>query len=166
MLERAANLLKRGVFPASRVFSGIGVGILILMVLLILAEILARRVLNEPIAGTFELTSLALILVVFLTLAYCAAKGGHIEMEILTVRFPKRLRAIIDSLMRILTTVMLGVATWQLIALAMKVQRMGQTSGLLKIDIYPFLYIAALGSILLTLVYLIQFLSSLNEVKK
>ena len=166
MLARAANCLKRGVFPVSLIVGGIGMVVLVLMVLLIIAEVFARRALEAPIAGRFELTSLGLVLVVFLTLAYCATKGGHIEMDILTSRFPKRVQASVGATMYILTAGMLGVASWQLVVHAMRVQRMGQTSGVLEIYIYPFIYIAALGGLLLTLVYLIYFLYSLDEVRK
>jgi len=166
VFERAANFLKRGVFPASRVAGGIGVGVLVLMVILTVAEVLARRAFNTPITGTLELTSLGLVVVVFLTLAHCGARGGHVALDIIVARFPKRIKASTGAIMYILTTGILGVASWQLWVQAMRVQRMGQTSGLLEIDIYPFLYIAALGSLLLTLVYLIYFISSLDEVWK
>ena len=166
MLTRAADFLKKGVFPVSRAVGAIGVVVLVLMVLLIIAEVIARRALDAPIAGRVELTSLSLILVVFLTLAYCAAKGGHIEMDILTSRFPKRAQAGIGTLIHLLTTGMLGVASWQLVVHGMKIQDMQQTSGVLAIEIYPFLYMAALGGTLLTLVYLIYFLYSLDEVRK
>ena len=166
MLKRAANCLKWGVFPVSRIVGGIGVVVLVLMVLLILAEVIGRRTLDAPIAGRYELTSLGLVLVVFLTLAYCATKGGHIEMDVLTSRFPKRVQASVGALVHLLTIGMLGVASWQLVVHGMRIQDMKQTSGLLEIPIYPFLYIAALGSLLLTLVYLIYFLYSLDEVRK
>ena len=166
MIERAANCLKRGVFPASRIAGGIGVTVLVLMVLLTVAEVFSRRVLNTPISGALELTSLGLVLFVFLTLAYCAVKGGHIALDILVTRFPKRVQASVYALMHILTAGIMGVASWQLWVQAMRVQRMGQTSGLLEIDIYPFLYLAALGCLLITLVYLVYFLNSLDEVWK
>ena len=166
MLERAANCLKKGVFPVSRIVSVIGVWVLVLIVILTVAEVFARRAFNAPITGTLELVSLGLLLVVFLTQAHCGARNGHIALDILVVRFPKRVRAVIGALIHILTTGIFGMASWRLWAHGMKLQRMGQTSGLLQIELYPFLYIAAIGGILLTLVYLIYFLYSLDEVCK
>lgn len=166
MLQRAASFLKSWVFPVSRVVSGIGSAVLVFMVVLTVTEVFARRALNAPITGTLELTSFGLVIVVFLTQAHCGAKDAHIVLDILVVRFPKRLQAGIGALMYVLTTVILGVASWQLIIQAMKLQRIGQTSGLLQINVYPFLYVAALGGILLTLVYLIHFFNSLDEIRK
>jgi len=166
MLERIARGLRRIVFPASSVVGVIGMIVLILMVLLTVADVLARRFLNAPITGVLSLTSLGLVVFVFLTLAYCASKGSHVELSILTSRFPKRVQAGIATIMYILTSGILGVAGWQLCVQAINVQNARQTSGPLEIVLYPFLYMAALGTFLVALVYFIFFLNSLNEVKK
>ena len=166
MLERIARGLQRIVFPVSNAVSVIGMIVLILMVLLTVADVFARRFFDTPISGALSLSSLGLVIFVFLTLAYCAAKGGHVELGILTSLFPKRVQAGIASIMYILTAGILGVAGWQLWVQAMKVQTAGQTAGPLEIMIYPFLYIAALGTFLVALVYLIFSLNSIIEVKK
>ena len=166
MLERVANRIKGIVVLISRMASYIGAAALVLMVLLTVAEVFSRRALNSPIAGALELTSLGLVIFVFLTLAYCASRGGHVVMDILVTRFPKRVQAVINTVVLFLTTGILGVASWQLWLQALRLQRAGQTSGLLEIPVFPFLYIAALGGILLTLVYLIYLLYSLEEMRK
>jgi len=166
MLEKIARGLQKIVFPASSAVSVIGMIVLILMVLLTIAEVFARRFFDAPISGVLSLSSLGLVIFVFLTLGYCAAKGGHVELGILTSLFPKRVQAGIAATMYILTSGILGVAGWQLWAQAMKVQNAGQTAGPLEIMIYPFLYIASLGTLLVALVYLVFFLNSLIEVRK
>ena len=166
MLDKIVRGLQKVVYPASSAVSIIGMITLILMVLLTIAEVIARRFFNEPITGALSLSSLGLVVFVFLTLAFCAVKGGHVELGILTSAFPKRLQAVIASIMYILTAGILGVAGWQLWVQAMKVQNAGQTSGPLEIVIYPFLYIASLGTLLVALVYFIFCLNSLSEVRK
>ena len=166
MFDKITRGLQKIVYPASSAVSIIGMITLILMVLLTIAEVIARRFFNEPITGALSLSSLGLVIFVFLTLAYCAVKGGHVELGILTSAFPKRVQAVIASIMYILTAGILGVAGWQLWVQAMKVQNAGQTSGPLEIVIYPFLYIASLGTLLVALVYLIFCLNSLSEVRK
>jgi TRAP-type C4-dicarboxylate transport system permease small subunit len=166
MLERITRGIQRIVYPASSAVSIIGMITLILMILLTIAEVIARRFFNSPITGVLSLSSLGLVVFVFLTLAYCAAKGGHVELGIITSLFPKRVQAGIASIMYILTSGILGVAGWQLWLQAIRVQKAGQTYGNLEIVIFPFFYIAALGTFLIALVYLVFFLNSLNEVRK
>ena len=166
MLEKITRGLQKIVFQASSAVSVIGMIVLILMVLLTIAEIFARRFFDSPISGVLSLSSLGLVIFVFLTLAYCAAKGGHVELGILTSLFPKRVQAGIAALIYILTSGILGIAGWQLWAQAMKVQDAGQTAGPLEILIFPFMYIASLGTFLVALVYLVFSLNSLIEVRK
>ena len=104
MLEKIARGLQKIIFPASSAVSVIGMLVLILMVLLTVTDVFARRFFDSPISGALSLSSLGLVLFVFLTLAYCAAKGGHVELGILTSIFPKRVQAGIAALMYILTS--------------------------------------------------------------
>jgi TRAP-type C4-dicarboxylate transport system permease small subunit len=166
MLEKVNNCLKRGLLPVSRLFNYVGLTVLALMVPMTVADVLGRRLFGKPILGMLELTSLSLIIVSFLILAYCGIKGGHIEVEIITARFPKRMRSSVVAAVYILTTAMLGAVSWQLFLQAIRLQHTTQTSGLLRIPTYPFIYIAALGSILLTLVYLMRFFDTLIEARK
>ena len=89
MLEKITRGLQKVIYPASSAVSIIGMIVLILMVLLTIAEVFARRFLDTPITGVLSLSSLGLVIFVFLTLAYCATKGGHVELGILTSIFPK-----------------------------------------------------------------------------
>lgn len=163
MITRAATFFNRIVFPISRVVSSIGLFILALIAIMVVASIISRRLFGTPIAGVYELTSLGLVLVVFLTLGYCAASDGHIILDIVVFRLRKRPRAIIGVIINMLNTAILGVASWQLWVQAVRVQKMSQTSGVLAIPIYPFVYVAALGGFLITVVYLIKVLNSLSE---
>lgn len=163
MLDRVANYLKKVVFPVTRVVGGIGVGFLVLLMLVTLIDVFGRRFLNAPLRGSRELSELIFCFVTFLPLAYCAIKDGHIELDILVNRFPKRLRNSIGTVIIFCTTAMLSVMTWQLVVYGMRMQRMNQETAILGITTYPFLYLAALGSLLFTLVYLVQFFVYLNQ---
>ena len=166
VIVKTADALKRVIVPVSRVAGGIGAGVLVVMVIFTVAEVFARRAFNAPITGILELSSLGLVLFVFLTLAHCAAKGGHVVLDIIVTRFPKRARGVVNAIIYLLTVGMLGIASWQLWVQAARLQKASQTTGLLEIPIYPFLYIAAIGGILVTLVYLVYLLYSVEEVRK
>ena len=165
MFEKATNSLKKGVYAVSSVANTLGVSIMVMVVLLVVADVFSRRAFNSPIMGVLELTKVALVLIVFLTLAYCGIRGGHVEVESVVTRFPKRIQVATTALMYFLSTAMLGVASWQLLAQGMDMQTAGQTSGLLKIALFPFLYVAALGTALLALVYLVRFFQTVQEAR-
>lgn len=166
MLERAAYYLQKGIFPASRVVGSIGVGLLIVLVLLTVADVVLRRFFDSPIRGYLELTEFILGIIVFLTLAYCAVQGGHIVVDVLVSRFPQRTQASIGAIVHFCSAGILGLISWQLFLHAMRVRDMGEISAILGIWLYPFVFIAALGTILLAMVFLIQSLYALAEVRK
>jgi len=163
MLERAANYLRKGVFPASKVLGDISMIPVVFMTLLIVVDVCSRRFLNAPVKGSRDMTELAFSLSVFLPLAWCAIKGGHVDLDVLVTRFPKRLRLGVEVIIMLLTTAMLGLLSWQLVIQGLRLQNMNQETAVLGIPVYPFLYIAALGSLFLTLVYLINLLNSLGN---
>src|SRR5690606_40034659 len=51
---------------------------------LIDANALMRKLLNAPVPGAFELTEAGLVLIVFLSLAYTQSRRGHIRVTLLT----------------------------------------------------------------------------------
>ena len=163
MLEKAAEYMRKVVFPVSRILGDVSMIPIVFMTLLIVVDVLSRRFFNAPIKGSRDMTELAFSISVFLSLAWCAVKGGHVDLDVLVMRFPKGLRLRVEVVILLLTTAMLGVLSWQLIVYGVRLQNMNQETAVLSIPVYPFLYLAALGSIFLTLVYLINFISSLGN---
>jgi TRAP-type transport system small permease protein len=163
MIETVADVLKRVVYPISRIVGAIGMAMIVVITFITIADVIMRRILNSPIRGSHELTELFFAVVTFLTLAYCAIKDGHIEVDMLFKKFPKTLQATIGLIILIATTGTLGVVSWQMVKYAMNLQNMRQTTVSLGIAVYPFAYIAALGAILISLVYFVHLIRSLTR---
>src|SRR5262245_5218242 len=72
MFERALRLL------------ALGAGMVLLGLLgLVIFDVIMRYVLRLPFLGAYEMTELAMVLIVFLALPYCAATGGHVAVDVL-----------------------------------------------------------------------------------
>jgi TRAP-type C4-dicarboxylate transport system permease small subunit len=150
----------------SRYVAYFGAAVLGLLVLMLIYSIVARRAFNVPLKGSMELTELALCLITFFLLAYDSLKGESMVVEIITDRFPEQLRAVIGAIIHFLSTAILGVLSWQLVVQGLRVYGFHQTTVILSIPVFPFLYVAALGTFLLTLVYLKHFLYSLGKARR
>lgn len=162
-LRRFARSFSGGVFAASAVVNGIGIGVVVVLMLLLVADVVLRRFFNQPIRGSYELTQLIMAIVVFFTIAYCAAQKGHVAIEVLVARLPQRLQVVIEILMYLFSLGLWGLLSWGLSLQAINVWRMAETTNLLGLPSYPFVLVAVFGSALLTLVILIQLLSLLAE---
>ncbi len=166
MIDIVANGLKRAVFPISRGLGAVAMAILVVMMVFTVIDVFMRRFLNSPIRGIHELTELSFALIVFLALAYCAVRDGHITVDTLVKKFPKTVAAIIDAIILLATSGILGLVSWQLVVHALNLQRMNQETVSLGVIVYPFVYLGAVGTMLITLVYFIQFLYSLTKFKE
>lgn len=166
MLEKITFTLKKGASAVSNVCNYIGAGLLNFLVVLTVAEVVLRRFFNAPVPASMELTEIIIGMVIFLSIAYCGIKGGHISIDIVVSKFPRRIETIIVTVMYFFSMVMSGVLTWQFIVYAMKLSRTGDVSIILELPTYPFIFIGALGFALFTLALLIDFMSNLAEVRK
>lgn len=160
------NCLQKGIFSASRVSAIVAAGFLVLLVLLTVADVFLRRFLNAPVAGSFELSRLILGIIVFFTLAYCAVQGGHVVVDVLVSRFPRRAQSSVGLIIHLFSVVIMGLISWQLFLHAVKLKDAGEVTAIWEIWIYPFVFLAALGSTLLTIVFLIQLLQAVSEVRR
>ena len=166
MFENAANYLQKGIFPASRVGRIIGAGLLVVLVLLTVSDVVLRHFFNAPIPGTLELIELGLGVIVFLSLAFCAFQKGHVVVDVVVMQFSKRAQVIITAIMYLCSAGMIGVISWQLFLHAMRMLDMSRVTAILRISVYPYAFIAFIGSALLALVFFIHFLFTLAEARR
>jgi len=104
---------------------------------------------------------------VFTTLALVAlVEGGHVEVDILVNRLRPKMQDGIVGLMYFLTTIFLGLMSWRLILYALRIFRIHEVSAIWGISPFPFISIAAIGTILFTLVFLIHSITHILGVLK
>lgn len=60
----------------SRLLNYIGMGAVVVIMLLTVADVLMRSLFNKPITGTEELTEYLMVAVVYFGLALCARRNG------------------------------------------------------------------------------------------
>jgi len=160
-LGKTAHLLGWVANPVSRVLNSGGLIVLAVMVFFTASDVTLRYLFNRPILGSWELTELMLALLVFSTIAYTAVKKGHINVELVTSRLPPRAREIIESITLLLSTVLFALMAWQSAVQAVILLASGSRSEAYGVPHYPFFFVVAFGSGLLSLVLLVDLLNSL-----
>jgi len=160
-LARAVRRLERYVSPIAEVMHKIGLAILLLMMFLTVGDVLGRYFFAMPIPGTFEVTNFMLALIVFLTLGYTLVRKGHISIDLIICRYSPRTQGIIDSITYLASLILFCLVIWQTVVHARRLYLGNNVSGILSWPIYPFVIVAAIGSLLFCLVLLINFLSSI-----
>ena len=121
--------------------------VLVLLMFLTTADVAGRYFFNAPISGVFDLTQFAVLIMTFLSFAYCAWRGAHVAIELLYNRLPGGTQRVLDR-----ATNLAGCVLFVLIAWRAAVQSVDETSQMLAIPFFPFYWLVAFGAALMALV--------------
>lgn len=166
MLQQIGRNLQKGIFSASSWLNILSVVAIVVMTLLVTADVILRRLFDAPIPGTVEIITLGLGVVVFASLAYCEVKQEHVVLDLLTVKFKKLPRSITSIFIRLISTGILGMISWQLFLYAGDTKKSNQVGATIDLPTYPFVFVAAIGASLFTVVFLVRLINSIHEVAK
>ncbi len=131
-------------------------GVALLLLVLLATGNVALRLFRVPFAGTYEIVSFLGALVTAGALAHTQRRKDHIMVDILTERFPLRVRRFLDAVSDGLAALLFGIAAWQVFLWGEKLKVSGELSETLQLKYYPFVYGVAAGFVLLTLVLVLQ----------
>lgn len=122
--------------------------ILILMMLATVCDVFLR-IFKRPVIGLTELSCAMMVCVVFFGIAWCALRGEHIRVDIISNILSKRKLLVLDSIDNIVTMILALLLAKQCFSQAMFARQMELKSLMLEIPRYPFLIVTALGFFLL-----------------
>lgn len=144
MLDRALRVLALG-----------GGVVLLGLMALIAFDVVMRYVLRLPFLGAYEMTELAMALIVFLGLPYCAATGGHVAVDVLGGLLDRPAMRWPNALLHLAGAALTAVMAWQSVVYALDSKSRGEATNMLKIDLFPFQVLTGVSMALFTLVLVV-----------
>lgn len=124
------------------------------------------RLFGQPLGGTYEWVGFLTAVAVGLSLAYCAAQGGHIAVTLFLDRLPPKVQAVADIVTGFIVLLFLLMATWEIAAYATSMAISGEVASTTKAPIYPFVYLIAFGFLGFCLVIVGVITESLRKVAR
>jgi len=152
-LTTATNVLNKILMIAG------GVAVLALMTLATGNVVL--RVFHFPFRGAYEIVSFLGAIVIAFALGYTQRRKDHIVVEILTERFPRKLRRAIDTLANLVIMMFFGVVSWQIFVWGIKIFESHEVSETLKVIYHPFVFAVAVAFAVMSLTALVDFLKNI-----
>jgi TRAP-type C4-dicarboxylate transport system permease small subunit len=120
-----------------------------LMVLVIFINVIGRYLFRMPLKGTVEIVELALVVTVFFAMAYTEVVQGHITMDEVVARFPRRARSIVLSTMYFAAAAFFFTIGYGDTVLAVSFLRpIVRVTDILHIPIAPLIFVIAVGSVI------------------
>ena len=165
-LKTFAHRTESLVTRVSRVSNIIGVIAIAVLMLLVTSDVLGRFLFNRPILGAAEMSLYLMVIAVYCAVAYCALMKGHVAVDLLVSRLPRRGQAITDSVTGLGSLAFFSLIVWASVkALAFSFSR-HEVSWLLDIPTWPFRAVLVIGVVMLCLVLLIDFVHLVTRVVK
>ena len=160
------NKLSITIHNVVRLFSWLGALAASATVIVIIINILGRFLFKSPLHGTIELVELMTVLVVYSVLPYTELYKRHVHVELLVSQFSGRVKDYIAAIMSFAGTVFFLVMSWQAAKLAWEnISPTVRETDTLSIPFAPFVFMIAIGSLLLGLEMLLRGLQSLSKEK-
>ena len=170
-IDSIAKVVERVASPPSKWLHWIAMALLLLLMFMTVGDVVGRYLVGiipgfGPVPGTFELTEFMLAVAVLTAIGYTQMKREHISIDLVVAKFPPRLRAVIDTITDFLSLAIFVLVTWQTIKYARLLYVSHDVSAVLRLPVWPFLIVAAVGSFVFCLAMLSTFLHSLKKAIK
>jgi TRAP-type C4-dicarboxylate transport system permease small subunit len=118
------------------------------------------RIFWTPVIGTFELMGYFGAVVTAFALGYTQVRRGHIAVDIVVLGFSKKIQKILKAVNYLICLLFFAIVAWQIAKYATTLMKTGEITETLRIIYYPFTYGVAFGCVILSLVFLVDFLKS------
>lgn len=170
-IDSIAKWVERITTPPNKWLHWIAMLLLLSLMFITVGDVVGRYLVGiipgfGPIPGTFELTEFMLAVAVLTAIGYAQVRGEHISIDLVVSRFPVRIRSIIDCVTNFLSLVIFVLVTWQTLKYAHLLYTSNDVSAVLRLPVFPFLIVAALGCFMFCLAMLSTFFQSLNKAIK
>jgi len=143
--------LDRGVEPLLGAIAGV---LLFCMMTLTFVDVVLRYIFNAPLKGSFEITELMLVVLIFAALPLASRREEHVVMDFLDRLLPLWIYRALRALEHIVSAAVMtgmGCLLWQK---ASKLAAYGDTTAVLRIELAPFVYAIALLVFITALIHL------------
>ncbi|HEX9850504.1 TRAP transporter small permease [Candidatus Deferrimicrobium sp.] len=142
-LERLSELLRKGMMIVG--------GVSLLAITLLATMNVALRIFHVPVSGSYEVVSFLGAIVTAGALGYTQKRKDHIVVDILSDKFPSKVKRVLDRVSYLLILVFFSIVSWQTFVYGKRLMRTGELSETLKIAYYPFVFLVGIGFAVLAL---------------
>lgn len=156
-------LIKRVIYSINGYILKIALLLTVLMMFVTVADVFARSAFNRPIPGVFELTRYALAVIVFTSLGWSQIHKVHIAIDLFVSRISALWQNIIDVFNYVLATITFMVSFWQMLVYTGRLFSSGLVTTVLRIHVYPWVFVSAVGVLFFALVLLWDLINAVNR---
>jgi TRAP-type C4-dicarboxylate transport system permease small subunit len=143
----------------------VGIVAFVFMMLLTTVDVIGAKVFLKPVPGSLDLMMLAQLISMSFALGASFIAHRHVTVEFFVPLMPKAIQKITGVMVHTLVLVLFVVMCWQLFVYGSDLKSYGEVSPTIRIQLYPYVYGAAIAFIPACLAALANLAQSLIEVR-
>ncbi len=136
-----------------------------LMMLLITYDVFMRSAFNKPLEGGLEFYELMMVLVCFAAFPFTQNQDAQIGIDMLQSKLSEAGRALCGVLTNAITTIFMGILTWQMGVTAIKFYTRNDIMGISGVMLWPFMLFATISIGFLTFLLVLSTFKEFAKVK-
>jgi TRAP-type C4-dicarboxylate transport system permease small subunit len=136
---------------------------LLIMMVVTCVDVVGAKVFRWRVLGALDTVMLTQTVAIAFGAGMALILGRHIRVEFFFPLLPRRIGAVVNSVILFLGLGLFMVIVWRLAALGYLLQIKGDYSATIHIPYYPFAYGIALACIPVCVVYFLEFIKSLKK---
>lgn len=160
----AGDYVARLTRPFARIGLVMGMLSLALMMLTIVLDVGGRSIFRRGLTGSIDIVTLTLTIVFFSSYAYVELSGKHIQVSVITGRFSRHVREVLDVNGYFLSTAAMSLVTWKFFHLALNLKAKGAVTTVLHVPNWPFVFLGGLFMGLFVFALLASLLRNIDSV--
>lgn len=133
---------------------------LVAVLLVIVINVLGRQV-KMPISGSMDMASMLALILMSFAVADCAVDKGHLSVTILVEHLPKGFQRGLGVITYLISAVLFGILAWAFFQWGAEVWQSNKELDVIRVPVFPFIYVQGFGCLLLALVFLVDVLELL-----
>ena len=145
-------------------FEWIALAGLLVMMSVTCIDVIGAKLFLLPVFGAIDIVILSQLLAISFANASTLIVGRHVQVEFFVVILPKRIQALVDSIIFVFCLALFILIIWRLCVYGYSLQTGGEESATARIPLYPFAFGIALASVPVCLVFLLGFLNAILRV--
>lgn len=155
LLDRLSALVNEGLAWAAAF-------ILAAMMLFAVADMVLRGF-GITVAGSYEVVGWLSAAAMALALGTVQRHRGHVAMELMVVKLGQRSRAVVETLMALMSLLLFVAVAWYVARYGRVLHETGSLSETLRVIVHPWVYLVAVGCAGLALALLLDFLRAAGQ---
>lgn len=166
MLAKSTQPLEKGIRSITSTLRVIAMSVLVMLMLLGAIDVIGRYLLDRPIRGSYGISEVMLVAIVFFGWAYTLSVEGHVRLDTLVSRLRPRVQAISGFITSFIALVIFSLITWRSALKAIGTWGTYEVIDVIDIPLFPFQFFVSIGAFALCLELIIQMLHFLTGLRK